>query len=493
MFDFFQMAKDFYDKIVTKFDAKTEMTGTFNYCLNDPMVPFVIQAPIPEMGQLKFHVKDFGTEDRSTNCYITVANAINSFETHIQSVRGPVTCWPASRDLAVYPKAGKDFNAFYDRMALRFFYNVDPATGQMVYAVDSTDVVAHETGHGLLDCIRPDFWSVQALEIWAFHEAFGDINAIHYNLLYDVVIDKALQETGGDMRKSNVVSKLAEQLGHAIYDVMKGSGGFSPLSLRDAVNNFVYVDPKTLPQSTTDDQLAAEPHSFGRLFVGVWWDIFAGMYEAEVKAGANPKVAIKTANEMAYSYVVKAVINAPRTVQFYNALAKCMLVVDKMNGSKYGAMMATVFENRKILKPQIKMMTDANVSWSDVRLFVGDRDHVVKHDKTMIVNMKKDTTIKLAAHVDTHNAAMLSVGSYDLANLEVEVPADVYYEFDENGDLLDTISSTTEELIEAAHACVAHIANSQNVGPDATTAWEVRDDKLVRTLIQCRGCCHKKR
>jgi Zn-dependent metalloprotease len=41
----------------------------------------------------------------------------------------------------------------------------------------STDVVAHEVGHGLLDSARPDS-STSILEVGAFHEAFGDCIAM---------------------------------------------------------------------------------------------------------------------------------------------------------------------------------------------------------------------------------------------------------------------------------------------------------------------------
>ena len=42
----------------------------------------------------------------------------------------------------------------------------------------STDVVAHESGHALLDQSRPDLWDSSYPETNAFHEAFGDCMAL---------------------------------------------------------------------------------------------------------------------------------------------------------------------------------------------------------------------------------------------------------------------------------------------------------------------------
>jgi hypothetical protein len=92
--------------------------------------------------------------------------------------------WAATNTLNVYPAAGQDLNAFYDRNSLKFFYALDPVVKKNIYTSDSSDVVSHETGHALLDSIRPDFWNVQSYEVWALHESFGDIISILNIILY---------------------------------------------------------------------------------------------------------------------------------------------------------------------------------------------------------------------------------------------------------------------------------------------------------------------
>ncbi|HMA41093.1 MAG TPA: hypothetical protein VKP10_13555, partial [Gemmatimonadales bacterium] len=80
------------------------------------------------------------------------------------------------RKLDLQPNAGTDLNAYYDGQSLSFF---EYTTGtKTTWSGASTDVVAHETGHALLDQVRPDLWDSSYTETNAFHEAFGDCMAI---------------------------------------------------------------------------------------------------------------------------------------------------------------------------------------------------------------------------------------------------------------------------------------------------------------------------
>src|SRR5262249_8574443 len=71
---------------------------------------------------------------------------------------------------------GAKLNAFYDRVGLRFFI-FSNATATFASGL-STDTVSHETGHALLDTIRPDLWNSFKVEVPAFHESFGDCWAL---------------------------------------------------------------------------------------------------------------------------------------------------------------------------------------------------------------------------------------------------------------------------------------------------------------------------
>ena len=43
-----------------------------------------------------------------------------------------------------------------------------------VYAAASGEVCAHQTGHALLDALRPRYFGCFAPEVTAYHEAVGD-------------------------------------------------------------------------------------------------------------------------------------------------------------------------------------------------------------------------------------------------------------------------------------------------------------------------------
>ena len=117
--------------------------------------------------------------------------------------------------------------------------------------------MAHELGHAILDAMRPDFWSVQALEIWSFHEAFADITAILSLMQHDEILDRALYETKGDLSKPNVISRLAEEMGDIIYEITRGRGGMKPGALRNATNKFRYIHPSKLPKNAPNNKLGS--------------------------------------------------------------------------------------------------------------------------------------------------------------------------------------------------------------------------------------------
>lgn len=75
-----------------------------------------------------------------------------------EKLAGPLTDWapgvPDRKRLPVFPNAGNMLNAFYDRESLQFFEHT--SDGKRTLSGASTDVVAHETGHALLDAVRPD-------------------------------------------------------------------------------------------------------------------------------------------------------------------------------------------------------------------------------------------------------------------------------------------------------------------------------------------------
>lgn len=193
------------------------------YLVNDPTTPDLMEkVQTPNIGFLKYNVNNLSFEPKSKaerqalNCYITIGNCINYIQ---KNSKTPIRKWSATSSLQIVPQAGNDLNAYYDRSSLKFFYH--KSRGTIMFTSDSSDVVSHELGHAILDAIRPDFWSVQSLEVWSFHEAFSDIVALVSVMQYDSIINKSLLETNNDLYKSNSITKLAEEFGILVYKMVK--------------------------------------------------------------------------------------------------------------------------------------------------------------------------------------------------------------------------------------------------------------------------------
>lgn len=445
------------------------------YILNDPTTP-ELAVPVdlpPKPGILAFQIDGFQgptqtmytLEHQAAMCHYRIVTAVNLMN---KVLKNPISRWSSTNTLVVQPRAGQQLNAYYDRQALRFFYANNPVRHAVVYAVNSTDVVLHELGHALLDALRPDLFNVQAYEIWGFHEAFGDIHAMINFLHNDFAVDYLLKQTGGNLAQSNILTKLAEEMGQAIYDMTGGRGGYSPGSLRDCWNDFTYVEPEKLPRNGNDNQITSEPHSYSRVFSGTWYKIFVAMYEMERATVADPKIALQNARDALTSYTFNAIPFAPATIRFYDGFAKAMLAQDKLNNYKYNDVMNGVFVSRGILRQPVKPMV--NLNWMMFKAMVEPSHEVVENPNVSIVRTQGTEVLTLPDHM-----------------VNVEVPNDSYYEFDESGNCSEIITAAPTDLVEHARHCVEFLKEKDMIRPDRSTPFEIdHDGNLKRTHFS--GC-----
>lgn len=329
------------------------------YILNDPTTPALVDVITPPVCSgncpdytVVGHVEnDWGApgtlQYQASQVNATLVYALLAAGRYF---RTPVTSWAATQNLVAIPRAGRQFNAYYDRVSLRFFQNEDPVTKKMVYTCESQDVVSHEAGHAILDSRRPDLWNMQAIEVMAMHEAFGDIQAILTILQHDKVVDWVLKETDGDLTKPSVVTRVGEEMGQAIYNSTQGRMGNHADALRNAINDFTYSTPETLPQVAKDDQLAREPHSFSRVFVGTFWEILRLIFDREVAAGRPPSEAIRTARDAAGRLAYLGYSDAKAVGRFMTSVAGAMLRADTEGmAGKYADILSGVFSRRNLL------------------------------------------------------------------------------------------------------------------------------------------------
>jgi len=391
-----------------------------------------------------------------------------------------LTRWAATGMLNLDPRAGKDINAYYDRSSLRFFFFPDNILKKTIYACDSRSVVTHELGHAVLDILRPDLWSAQAAEIWAYHEAFGDMTALVISMQYEQIIDKALSENGGDLYKSNSLTRLAAEMGIGLYHLTGGKGGENPNCLRDMSMRFDYVPPENLPSTGPDNTLINEPHSFSRVFSNMFYRMLLAIADEKKKTGLTTKAALIASRDTVIDYLLKATINAPMTTKFFRAVCQEMLLADQRAGSKYYAIMLKIFQESKIMTGMIKMLGDLKIN-DVIQNIKGDYE-IENVNGSKVIRILNTKTLKLSDKM-----GVVACANNPLLNYEVEVAAQAAYYFDSNDKLEAAEESTQTEAINAALVCLNYLNRKNMVDGSDIALFEIKDNKIVRKQISC-GC-----
>ena len=323
----------------------------------------------------------FPAEDPRQNDAVTfasVANAINVF----RDVFGDFK-WSFKYDkLAINPNGGKDFNAFYARNngTVNFFAEEDPIFGRPVLSGASGEIVAHETGHALLDAVRPEYFGSFRADVGAFHESFGDMLALHISLMDERVIKRVLVQTGGDLTRPNIAANMAEELAQGLNN-KKGSNYTGGDFLRNANNDFTWSEPKSLPEKGGPQELGREIHSFSRLWTGAHYDLLNRMVSERIEAGEKPDVALREGNKELLTMLAHMLKEAPRGDFTYKDMAIAFIKSDKIHDQgKHAKLIQEVFTQRKILPEDLDpSQLDVAEERRGARIFQSSGEPAVSH------------------------------------------------------------------------------------------------------------------
>jgi hypothetical protein len=228
----------------------------------------------------------------------------------------------STRKLDLLPNAGVDLNAYYDGESLSFF---EYTTGtKTTYSGESTDVVAHEAGHALLDQSRPDLWDSHYPETNSFHEAFGDCMA----LLTALADQGTRDQVRRSLKRQNFVEATAEDLSDG---VRRALGSSHPAAKpRHARNTFQWALPSSLPLTGPPAQLTSEIHSFARVFTGCFYDTILNILRDQVGPTKTPTGAqLWTAARTAGALLIRAAAEAPETIRFFQSVGRSMVLADE--------------------------------------------------------------------------------------------------------------------------------------------------------------------
>lgn len=312
-----------------------------------------------------------------------------------EAVAGNLSAWQGNRKrLALLQDAGVELNAYYDRHSFAFFHR---AIGtRTFFSGESTDVVAHEIGHGLLDAIRPDLWTAAFMEVAAFHEAFGDCVAI-LTALSDRETRKKLLGVTKTLKKRNFVETTIELLAAGIKALEPTHNAAQP---RHAYNTLAHQIPETLPDDGGPGKLTNEVHSFGMVFTACFYDVLVGIFAAQT---SKTEAGLLAATRRAGTLLVGAASTAVVTPRFFQSVGRAMILADDQ---------ATGGANRQIIRKAFErhdIMLGANALLGATAVLSGAAPR--GKGRTLSKTTKKD----LAARLGVSPGARFSVEALELS------------------------------------------------------------------------------
>jgi hypothetical protein len=173
------------------------------------------------------------------------------------------------RRLRIYPHALRTDNAYYspDKIALLFGYfqsQSDPTGttpgGTIVFSCLSSDIIAHEMSHALLDGLHRRFQDASNPDVPAFHEAFADIVAIFQHFSIPELVRFQVRQAHGKLDAARLLGSLAQQFG-------EGTNRGGPL--RD------YLDEGEKPKYPDE----MEVHARGSILVSAVYEAFLSIVD----------------------------------------------------------------------------------------------------------------------------------------------------------------------------------------------------------------------
>lgn len=205
--------------------------------------------------------------------FSAVLRTIKMFEHH--DTLGRRLTWAFnSPQLLVVPRAGRWENAFYEResRSLQFFsFPRADKPEEMFHTSLSNDIVAHETGHAILDGIAPDLYNAITPQSLALHEAIADLVAVVMAFSSKKLALKILEKTRGSIRNSTDFAGLAEGFQLAMKP-------FEEQHFLRNLNNEKSLDPKN-PNAVRRD----EPHELSEVLSGALYAVVVKMHEDRVR------------------------------------------------------------------------------------------------------------------------------------------------------------------------------------------------------------------
>ena len=251
--------------------------------------------------------------------------------------------WNSSVDtspLQVHPYGLPNvMNAYYSRTqaCLKFGDFIPPGESARVYTCRSFDIVSHETGHAVLDGLKPQWLMADnPPQTGGLHEAFGDLTAIFLALSQLDQCEAVVAQTKARLHDKTFLADIAEQFGLALG---------STTGLRNADNDL------TLSQAGT------QVHAISQVFTGGVYDILADLFALERNPALEDDAAVlhRVASWLR-GLVLRALIAAPDIAATYADVVNEMLRLALEDGKpdSYMASIRQQFTVREVVgEPEV--------------------------------------------------------------------------------------------------------------------------------------------
>ncbi len=211
--------------------------------------------------------------------------------------------------LLVVPHAGTLENAFYsaESHSLQFYSFMGNGRRRRTYHTAlAHDIVAHETGHAVLDAVRPRYYEPFEPETSALHEAVGDLCAILAALSHDVIRRRVV----GSLDRLNLLSEIAEGFEE------DGAPGWG--SIRSLVN-----------ATPSDWKNTFEPHDLSLKLSSTIYLALRKLHQALMRRGLSRLQALHTARTVIQRMVVRALDFLPPADCTIAEYAEALLAADR--------------------------------------------------------------------------------------------------------------------------------------------------------------------
>ncbi|BAX82540.1 hypothetical protein ALGA_4249 [Labilibaculum antarcticum] len=304
-------------------------------------------------------------ESDCAHTFTVVWNTIKMYERALNGKRIP---WAWNTDgntdvLSLHPRAGVAANAYYSRYhkSLNFFHFIPNGEIDNIYTCRSLDIVAHETGHAILDGLKPNWISTKNIpQTGALHESFADLSAIFLALSDLDQVESFISITKANLHAKNFLAALAEELGDALG---------RPMGLRNADNNLRLSEVSNLV------------HDISQVFTGAIYDILADIFAFEYRKNINhsrPSHILLDVNEKLCKLLLKAIIKSPEKSATFTDVANNMLKISKQQGDPaiYRSFIRNRFTYREIVlsSTPLTIMTKGLVDFTNENFIDGGED-----------------------------------------------------------------------------------------------------------------------